>query len=680
MHLDLSKNSIEDLPDKLCNITSLKWLSLQQNKLSSLPERIGNLFSLEYLDAYGRDENLISPVVIALEELQHGVVKLQCGYDLFIINPPDGFTYNGDIIKMDLSGLGDDQILNLGVISTLQELSVAFYDLDPKSYEIELPGNLMRMNISCNKYYNISQDFPKFVCQQTALQELNISNCNLVNVSEEIGLMVNLTHLDLSRNKIEDLPDELCNITSLRCLSLQDNKLSNLPVRISNLLSLEYLDVSFNRLDQYKANAIQSLPDDIGRMKELKYINLSSNSLNSLPQSIGYLQELEELILEHNQIEQLPDSIGTLKKLSKLRLSANCLKAVPKSLCNLLCLKEIYLSCNSLVSIPSSICRLKYLQTLDISENSLTELPEKIGDLLSLIVLNLRSNQLKELPSSFTRLVNLTSLNISSNYLKAIPEEMFEFGNLTEFNIAGNKIETLPNTICELQNLEYLSLEENNITALPTQFGKLHKLCQFGKEQIYGNPIEQPPIEVFEQGMEGIVAYFEELNLSKAIEVPRVKALLLGEVAAGKTSLCNAIRLGKSNLTDITDRTAGIEVHPTRLQDSIQVLMHDFGGHKIYHLTHQFFFSKAALYLIVVDLEAFISSSFDAAVKYWLNVIKTRLDSKPVLRIVATHIDRCEPEEIERKAELIMQKTKQIEIAEVESLKKYLSEIDDVLN
>eukprot|EP00058_Branchiostoma_floridae_P023894 XP_002609384.1 hypothetical protein BRAFLDRAFT_86475 [Branchiostoma floridae] len=329
---------------------------------------------------------------------------------------------------------------------------------------------------------------------------------------------------------------------------------------------------------------------------------------------------------------------------------------------------------------PGPTLRLQSLQTLDVSVNNITELPGKLGDLSSLTVLNVGSNHLKDLPESFTKLVNLTSVDISSNDLKAIPEEMFEFVNMTEFNIAGNKIETLPNTICELQNLEYLSLEENNIRVLPTQFGKLHKLHHFGKEQIQDNPMEQPPIEVFEQGMEGVVAYFEELNLSKAVEVPRVKALLLGEVAAGKTSLCNAIRLGKSNLTDIADRTAGIEVHPTRLQDSIQVLMHDFGGHKIYHLTHQFFFSNAALYLIVVDLKAFKRSSFAAAVKYWLNVIKARIDSKPVLRIVGTHIDLCDSEEIKEKADLIMKKMKQIENIEIETLRKHLSDIDHALS
>ncbi|XP_078687162.1 uncharacterized protein LOC144919560 [Branchiostoma floridae x Branchiostoma belcheri] len=639
--IDLAQNEIKSIPPETSKLQHLQKIILSQNGIKDFPQYLHLCKSLKHLDLS----------LNAIESLPDDIEELK------------GLKY------LNLSSNSLKHLpLSIGNLQQLEEFVLEHNQID------HLPDSIEKLQ---------------------KLSILRLSQNGIQYFPQNLHLCKSLKHLDLYLNAIESLPDDIGELKGLRYLNLSSNSLKHLPLSIGNLQQLEEFVLEYNQIDQ--------LPDSIGILEKLSILRLSANCLRAVPCSLCTLVCLKQIDLSNNGLESIPEKIGTLRNLTSLDISGNSLPMLTPSICSCHSLETMKLSSNTLTQlpdsidqlenlimlqasmnglsvIPSSICRLQRLQTLDVSVNNITELPRELGELSSLTALNVGNNHLKELPESFTKLVNVTSVDISSNDLKAIPEEMFEFVKLIEFNISGNKIDTLPNTLCELQNLEYLSLEENNIRVLPIQFGNLHKLHHFGKEQIQGNPIEQPPIEVFEQGLEGVVAYFEELKLSKPIEVPRVKALLLGEVAAGKTSLCNAIRLGESKLTDIADRTAGIEVHPAQLQDSIQVLMHDFGGHKIYHLTHQFFFSKVALYLIVVDLEAFIPSSFDAAVKYWLNVIKARIDSKPVLRIVATHIDMCDSGEIKQKAALIMKKTKQIEIFEVESLKRHLSEIDDALN
>ncbi|CAH1271855.1 MFHAS1 [Branchiostoma lanceolatum] len=696
--LDVSSNRLSSFPSKLTSLQSLQVLNVSNCGLTVLPDSIGDFPSLASLDISRNNLKALPNSLSNLSTLEK-LSMHSCGCDHQV-------EYLSNLASLRHVEVDVAQLINIR-IHCLDELSAAGVTITlnrgnmwPNVISIklnELRGSVLDITLSSVKSHEANPSHEKEVSKLHHLQKITLSQNGIQHFPQFLPLCTSLKHLDIYFNAIQSLPDDIGEMKELQYLNLSSNCLKHLPPSIGNLQKVVELVLEYNQIEQ--------LPVSIGSLEKLSILKLSENCLRAVPNSLGNLHCLKEIDLSNNSLESIPEIVGSLKNIVCLDISGNSLSMLPSSICSCLSLETMKLSSNMLCQlpenigqlenltllqasmnrlsvIPSSICRLQHLQTLDVSVNNITELPGDLGDLSSLTALNVGSNHLKELPKSFTKLVNLTSVDISSNDLKALPEEMFEFVNLTEFNIAGNQIDTLPNTICELQNLEYLSLEENNIRVLPMQFGKLHKLRHFGMEQIQDNPMEQPPIEVFEQGMEGVLAYFEELNLSKAIGVPRphVKALLLGDVAAGKTSLCNAIRLGKSNLTDIIDRTAGIEVHPARLQDSIQVLMHDFGGHKIYHLTHQFFFSNAALYLIVVDLKAFKQSSFDAAVKYWLNFIKARIDSKPVLRIVGSHIDLCDSEEMKEKAELIMKKMEQIEKIEVESLKKHLSDIDHALN
>jgi formylglycine-generating enzyme required for sulfatase activity/GTPase SAR1 family protein len=109
------------------------------------------------------------------------------------------------------------------------------------------------------------------------------------------------------------------------------------------------------------------------------------------------------------------------------------------------------------------------------------------------------------------------------------------------------------------------------------------------------------------------------------------KLIIIGEGGAGKTTLSKKIQSSDYQLHK-ENSTQGIDV--TQWQFSLKdgeesrVNIWDFGGQEIYHATHQFFFSKRTLYILVVD-----ARREDTDFYYWLNLVKLLSGNSPLLII-----------------------------------------------
>ena len=160
------------------------------------------------------------------------------------------------------------------------------------------------------------------------------------------------------------------------------------------------LESYYNHLGGY-------IPDSIGQLSQLKYLNLAVNQLSgSIPDSIGQLSQLTSLYLQYNNLSRsIPNSIGQLNQLKYLYLDGNQLSG----------------------SIPDSIGQLSQLTVLDLRNNQLSgPIPDSIGQLSQLQYLRLYNNQLSgEIPTSIIALTNLNSgvsldnygLDLRNNYL-----------------------------------------------------------------------------------------------------------------------------------------------------------------------------------------------------------------------------------------------------------------------
>ncbi len=164
--------------------------------------------------------------------------------------------------------------------------------------------------------------------------------------------------------------------------------LTHLPAEVLDLAdSLEVLDLS--------NNALKSLPDDFGRLKNLKAVFFVNNEFEEIPEVLAQCPQLSIigfksnqirhisdqalsptlrwLILTNNQIEQLPPTIGNLSKLQKLMLAGNRLKSLPQEMENCQSLELIRLSANRLTTLPSWLLALPRLSWLAYASNPFCE-------------------------------------------------------------------------------------------------------------------------------------------------------------------------------------------------------------------------------------------------------------------------------------------------------------------
>ncbi|XP_059451872.1 putative disease resistance protein RGA3 isoform X1 [Corylus avellana] len=127
----------------------------------------------------------------------------------------------------------------------------------------------------------------------------------------------------------------------------------------------------------------------ISSFKCLRALNLSRSSIQKVPNSIGKLVHLRFLDLSRNEdIKLLPASITKLQNLHTLKLEY-CFKltALPEDTRNLISLRHLVLGgCNSLTHMPYGLGKLTALQTLSLyilgqKKSSLPKTKGGLGDL-----------------------------------------------------------------------------------------------------------------------------------------------------------------------------------------------------------------------------------------------------------------------------------------------------------
>jgi len=179
-----------------------------------------------------------------------------------------------------------------------------------------------------------------------------------------------LDELAIDHN-LKNLSDDIDKLINLIYLQISDTQLTKFPESISNLTQLKTLSITYNQLTR--------LPESIGNLTQLIELNILRNKLTRLPDSISNLTQLQKLCVSNNQLSNLPESIGNLTKLEVLNVNDNQLTNLPKAIGNLTQLRALYVNNNQLTSLPESIGNLTQLIVLDISGNRLTDLPECIS-------------------------------------------------------------------------------------------------------------------------------------------------------------------------------------------------------------------------------------------------------------------------------------------------------------
>ena len=145
--------------------------------------------------------------------------------------------------------------------------------------------------------------------------------------------------------RLKYLPDFIGELQNIKKVFLQRNFFSEFPSCLANLKNIEVLDIGCGIICRDNSK-LAYLPDWIGDLKNLTYLNLSGLGLRELNPNICKLENLVFLGLSYNKLREIPECIGKLKKLEQITLLANELETLPRSLKNLDNLKGITLNTN----------------------------------------------------------------------------------------------------------------------------------------------------------------------------------------------------------------------------------------------------------------------------------------------------------------------------------------------
>lgn len=123
--------------------------------------------------------------------------------------------------------------------------------------------------------------FPRDKDALKALKELNLSNCDLKTLPQELVCLQGLEELNVSKNKFQGVvPRVICELKNLKTLILGGCGLNDLPDEFAKLQGLE-------RLELWR-NTFQKAPKALCELKNLKELILNKCGLKTLPDEFAY--------------------------------------------------------------------------------------------------------------------------------------------------------------------------------------------------------------------------------------------------------------------------------------------------------------------------------------------------------------------------------------------------------
>ncbi|KAF8072570.1 hypothetical protein HT031_000230 [Scenedesmus sp. PABB004] len=175
---------------------------------------------------------------------------------------------------------------------------------------------------------------------------------------------------DFSHNCLAALPDSLCGLGTLASLKLTHNALDDAgvpwPALASGLSGLTSLLLGHNQLTV--------VPACLGQLGGLVQLGLEANRLASIEEgALEGLPRLEILQLQDNALQALPEGLGRCSGLVALNASRNALRALPDATAALARLQVLAVDANRLAALPARLLAgCSSLATLSAHGNPLT--------------------------------------------------------------------------------------------------------------------------------------------------------------------------------------------------------------------------------------------------------------------------------------------------------------------
>lgn len=291
--LNLSDKRLQQFPRSVLKMLGLKKLVLNNNSIGRLPEEIDKLEHLEELHL----ENC------GLEELPETIGNLE---KLRVLNVSSNNNCDDDNPNLQV---GIRLPESIGKLKKLTSLDISYNNA------CQLPESLKELeNLEVLSVYKCSDehpvDFPEIICKLASLRALNIGNNSFTSIPDSFLQLTNLEELymDTALCYMTSIA-ELYQLTKLRIVHADG--LTGYMTRPRNpkvikhffqVTSLEELSLDRHHLGNELNDDAGHILSGIGKLVNLKVLDLSFNDLEDLPEELYSLKKLTSLNLQYNKL------------------------------------------------------------------------------------------------------------------------------------------------------------------------------------------------------------------------------------------------------------------------------------------------------------------------------------------------------------------------------------------
>ena len=467
------------------------------------------------------------------------------------------------------------------------------------------------------------------------------------------------TRLDLGNCGLKELPKELFELIWLKELIL-----SNEWYEYSNI---ERNWKTVKSLNNDSKNEINELPYELCKFSELNALFLSGLLIELFSPIVG-LVKLEQLYVSDTKIKDLTP-LQNLKKLQVLDLAFTQITYLsPLKLLTqikILDLNATNIGDHSPMRNIQALKNLVSLEYLNISTTRISDL-NPIKGLLNLRDLDISNTQVNDL-SPLNNLVNLQQIDISNTKVSDLTslKELFK-NHKFEINCTNCPLTIPPNEIVEKGNqaiVRYFSLivkseEFEEFIKVSTLDGReiginrnggvIVSFTGFTTEDKIPNHITNAWISDNGKKIswkdENEKTYSIVINIDlakKTVELYEAKMIIVGEGGTGKTTLFEKMKdathkVGNTPETHGIVIKEGLEIQHSDIGDTIfHANIWDFGGQELQYMTHQFFLTPRAFYVLMMD-----ARKESPNLTYWFKIIsllgkdsETSIEKVPLLLV-----------------------------------------------
>ena len=249
--------------------------------------------------------------------------------------------------------------------------------------------------------------------------------------------------------------------------------------------------------------------------------------------------------------------------------------------------------------------------------------------------------------------LNLTSIDVRNNPIRKV--QLNNLPKIKTLNFSRLKISKI--TLINLPNLIGLDLNNNQITTISLAF--IHCLPRLCDLQLYGNPIQNVPKEIFDKNdksnpiqdlfketfdinntnvLESVKNYLEDIAKSST-ENKEAKIVFIGNGSVGKTQVAKRLKEQNKFIFNTQHDSTQAIVLLRRALGSFNLNLWDFAGQDIYHTTHRLFLQTRALFVLVWDFENETKDFHEwqgkkygnEKLRYWLEYAQCFAPQSPIL-------------------------------------------------